>query len=624
MIRVYLGILLLYVLISIQLLASEDNTFTSGAEPTALYGVHEIKVNGSGNIIFSFTNNGQTTYVHGFHDGSGHTRARMYCNRIGMWTWYTSEGDHGSFEVLPSTLKGKLKTSGNLILRDNGEPFISIADTGYHLFNNDYTSFSEFKQYITNIVNKGATIVRIGVAGSLYFAECEGTPEVNLIDSLYSGSGFNYANYDRDDRRIKWALEHYPDLQIQLILFGHNDSTLYNKNRDALIQFMVDRYAAYPNIFFLIHNDAFYDNSSSGTKKKAIASHALMRLNYIDKFNTLRTTGFLRLNSDTRVHLMKKHWDLFIKEHSTYMHLETRGDLAADKMDTFRQHDANISILNMEDIYEGCEQVLDYNYFYANNEELFYRRGSWSWILSGGGFAYGGNWWSSLPYNDASPQLRGMDNLIHISSFFKDNNLEYQDCIFDDNIASNFHSGKDRAQAMKNDDSYVIYTPKPMDIAIPDLDMNIRYRFAWMSPVTGYYSVFQDVTSKIINYPSGSYGFDQDGVLLLKRIEVPMAADNLVASNISMNSAELLFSDNAVNEEGYRIYRDGILVATIESNTTKHKLTGLSNNTSYTYSIKAYNANGESIATTITFKTKKDPSDPDYKWLPAIYHNILY
>ena len=617
----FISIIFIYLASQSQLLAKVNNTFTYDNAPTALYGVHELKLPGNLDLAYAFTNGNKTVYVHGFYDGNGYTRARFYCDKLGTWSWFNNLGETGSFEVIASPLKGKLKASGKFFTRDNGEVFISIADTGYHLFNNNKTSFTDFKKYIDDIENHGATIVRIAVAGSIHYVECSGSNDVNLINSLYNSNGteFNYTNFNIDDERVKWMLENHPDLQIQLILLGANDNTLYSKNRNALLQYMIDRYSAYPNIIFLVHNDAFYDYTTKGTEKRTIARDALTKLNASDPFGTLRTTGFVRLDTPERQNFMKWYWDDFIKENSTYMHLETRGDVSADNMNVFRQHDNSVPIVNMEDLYEGCDVVSNHHEIYANNEERFFRRGHWSWILSGSGFAYGGNWWSSEAYSSATSQLKGMDDLKYIGNFFKDNIIDYSEYLPDDSMASNGFNGIDRVQAMKNSKNYVLYTPVNRDIVIDELQPYLGYTYTWMNPTTGVYLPFKEVIENTFIFPD-MHEFSYDGVLFVKAVDKPTIPKNIDISNIQSHTVDFNFNAGDVYVAGYKIYINNKLVVTVDSNTEKYKVTGLNSNENYLIVIKAYNAGGESEGISFTFKTKQE----DYAWLPAIYHVILY
>ena len=78
---------------------------------------------------------------------------------------------------------------------------------------------------------------------------------------------------------------------------------------------------------------------------------------------------------------------------------------------------------------------------------------------------------------------------------------------------------------------------------------------------------------------------------------------------IKPSSATLAWKDNANihtgNESGYKIYKNSDLtpITTLGADITSYTLTGLDANTSYTYHVKAFNDNGESDASSTTFKT---------------------
>ena len=84
----------------------------------------------------------------------------------------------------------------------------------------------------------------------------------------------------------------------------------------------------------------------------------------------------------------------------------------------------------------------------------------------------------------------------------------------------------------------------------------------------------------------------------------PGAPTNLNASAVSCSQINLSWNDNSGNEEGYKIYRNGNLIATLGSGVTSYQNTGLSGNTTYSYSVKAYRGSIESNASnTVTVTT---------------------
>jgi hypothetical protein len=94
---------------------------------------------------------------------------------------------------------------------------------------------------------------------------------------------------------------------------------------------------------------------------------------------------------------------------------------------------------------------------------------------------------------------------------------------------------------------------------------------------------------------------------------VPAAPTNLVATAVSKSQINLTWTDNAGNEDGFRIERckgatctNFSQIATVGPDVTAFANTGLAANTSYRYRVRAYNASGTSgysnIATAKTLR----------------------
>jgi len=99
---------------------------------------------------------------------------------------------------------------------------------------------------------------------------------------------------------------------------------------------------------------------------------------------------------------------------------------------------------------------------------------------------------------------------------------------------------------------------------------------------------------------------------------VPDAPTNMRALYVTSHSATLKWDDNSDNEEGFKIYQNGELIATVGTNTTHYNLVNLEPRTAYSYAIKSYNNIGKSTSANINVVTKDD-----YAWFVAIYNMIL-
>jgi hypothetical protein len=87
----------------------------------------------------------------------------------------------------------------------------------------------------------------------------------------------------------------------------------------------------------------------------------------------------------------------------------------------------------------------------------------------------------------------------------------------------------------------------------------------------------------------------------------PSEPYNLTAEAVSPNQVRLYWSDNSSNEQGFMIYRDNKVIATLPANTNTYRDTNILPATTYNYMVKAYNEAGESGASLCSIKTLNPP-----------------
>jgi len=87
---------------------------------------------------------------------------------------------------------------------------------------------------------------------------------------------------------------------------------------------------------------------------------------------------------------------------------------------------------------------------------------------------------------------------------------------------------------------------------------------------------------------------------------LPAAPTNLVATAISKTQINLVWTDNAANEDGVKIERcsgascaNFSQIATVSGNIKNFSNTGLKRNTKYRYRVRAFNASGNSAYSNI-------------------------
>ncbi len=90
-------------------------------------------------------------------------------------------------------------------------------------------------------------------------------------------------------------------------------------------------------------------------------------------------------------------------------------------------------------------------------------------------------------------------------------------------------------------------------------------------------------------------------------VQPPHSPSNLIGEPASQSIVNLQWTDNSDNEDGFKIYRDNMVIATVGINVTIYQNTGLKPSTTYQYVVKAYNQAGESGASLCTVRTPNPP-----------------
>ncbi|MFC2010548.1 fibronectin type III domain-containing protein [Chloroflexota bacterium] len=85
---------------------------------------------------------------------------------------------------------------------------------------------------------------------------------------------------------------------------------------------------------------------------------------------------------------------------------------------------------------------------------------------------------------------------------------------------------------------------------------------------------------------------------------------NLEAVALSPNIVDIKWLDNSTNEDGFKIYRDSILIGTVPANYNIFHDAGLQPSTTYLYAVRAFNEAGESPITPCNVTTLGPPSAP--------------
>lgn len=342
--------------------------------------------------------------VSAFHDGDDVWRARTYVSEAGEWTWSSEcatdaalHGRRGKFVAVPSNLPGRLlphpKNSRHW-MTENGRWFLNLSDTAYFLLcahdgNGEPVTDDEARRYIGDAAARGITSVRCIIASrNAGFTESE-----DMWRSWYFADAtldfFRLENLQLADRRLRMLLETNPEIAVQLILFPQEGyardarfwAALTPVQRERLLRNLVARFAAYPQLFWLLVNDAHYGEKFPNNN--AMVREAGTYLQRHDPWQHPRSTG----------HARRLPFFFGAEDWATYIHIEHAHDLGADQ---YGQYDAFAKPVFLgEDRYEQDHATLD-----PVDMRYWQRRLFWAWSLSGGSANYGGRWWAVHPYSE--------------------------------------------------------------------------------------------------------------------------------------------------------------------------------------------------------------------------------
>lgn len=421
---------------------------------TPKFGVREIILRGKqpeGNphdtlVQVTFTPpSGKAKTVYAFCAGPSLWRARVYASEVGSWKWVSKcataaelNGETGTFRVVNSKLRGRLLPhphNPRYWMTENGRWFLNLNDTAYFLLSlKDQTgkaiSQEDFEAYVRDAVAHGITsfrATRSGDPGGNHLEGGEAYTETMFQDescTLFRGAYFNFT-----DIRLRWLLDHYPDVYVQMILLPlgtrwGQDETFWTQmstvQKERLLRHMVARYAAYPQVYWLVENDAHYDEKHPNNNALAREVGAYLREH--DPWQHPISTGPAR----------RLEFPFADEKWASYIHLENGYELDATLTEKYWKFGKPIFL--GEDYYEQDRPERD-----PVHMDYFQRRLFWSWTLSGGMANYGGRWWVLQPYNSTgerptpsvwdknitfSKPLNGLKNVRFIRDYFAPRNIE--------------------------------------------------------------------------------------------------------------------------------------------------------------------------------------------------------
>jgi hypothetical protein len=383
-------------------------------------------------------------------------------------------------------------------MTENGSWFLHTNDTAYCLFDQDCAMWKEYAQEDWNL---GITSVRAGALGSIEW-------EDGKVDEN------NLAKFQTTDLRLLWMLDHLPDLYIQMILFriityGRDDTgeawaRRPEDERIRTMNYMIARWAAFPQLFWLVVNDIHCDESFPANRRFVREVGQYFALH--DPFGHLLSAGPKRGQTFPFTDQGQDDW-------VSYIHIEDNYDLDAGKLELYKTLPMHVFL--GEDRYEQDRVRLD-----PLNPSYYFRRLFWSWLLSGGSASYGGRWDVLQPYSRTGDipytthwvgtldettytnRLSGLDSIGVIGRFFTSRGVDlaqFQPCAGGDIVSSEPDGLYGTVHGMSlSAREYVIYHPHAASNgkdAAPDgsgparLSFNVpsndEYRMDWIRACDG-------------------------------------------------------------------------------------------------------------------------------------------
>lgn len=432
---------------------------------------------------------GDPLEVDAFYDGGNVWRARVYVDAVGRWGWEASSPDaslagrRGAFEAtdLPGAtlpgLLGKDPSNPRAWRRADGTPFIHVSDTAYRLFHPDAASM--WREFVAQSASHGITSLRVACLGGWGGAPGadRDVPNYWVRNDPWEGGGtpsldrFDLERFRIADERLAWIVNRYPRMTLQLILFSlkgwREDDTgrwwagLPAGVRERTMRYMIARWSAFPQVFWLIvndlHSDAGFPANRAFIREVGRYFKAHEPWPHLVSTGPNRFAGFPFGAEDL-------DW-------CDYAHVEDGDSVGAGVIEAFGLDRLPIHVFLGEDFYEQ-----DFSRYV--DARFYFRWLWWSWLLSGGSANYCGRWGVIHPYDQATrpdlvwvgargrtytgQPLVGLDSAPFVASYFERRGIDPARFAPEDTLVRDLdgRGGKLRPKLMRRGrDEFLIYHP---------------------------------------------------------------------------------------------------------------------------------------------------------------------
>jgi len=479
--------------------AESGSGFTTNTHGAWKFGTHEIVLTGNGGLLDPFDTRVKVTFVppsgkanaktvDAFYDGGNTWRARIYVTETGLWTWTSASPDDrllagrgGSFVARPSTLPGRLvphPQNPRAWATESGAWFGQVADTAYKLFHDSDAPL--WQAYVLSDAAQGINSVRAGSLGA--FDETVATHDTWWHNDPWPGgqspdtSRFDLVKFQTTDERLAWMLNRVPGMYVQMILFGLKGyggegtgqwwATLDPAVRARTMRYMIARWSAFPNVYWLVVNDM--NSGSAFPLNLAFAREVGRFFAANEPWRHLMSSGPVRFEGFPFADPADRDW-------ATYAHIEDMDAVGALQIHNLGLDTVPIHIYMAEDRYEQ-------DYAPYLDPGFYFRWLQWSWLLAGGSANYGGRFGVIQPYAETGRTdlhwvglggtdytgvpLHGLDGAPSVESYFSSRGIDLGLFAPDDDLAADLagQTGQLRPKlARRQHEEVVVYHPNATD-----------------------------------------------------------------------------------------------------------------------------------------------------------------
>jgi hypothetical protein len=352
-------------------------------------------------------------------------------------------------------------------MTEDGRWFLNLNDTSYFLLcshdgDGHPVSDEDVRAYVQDAMDRGITSFRSFIANGPKPFIGPGGSDRHRWNDLFADQALTRPDLHHlrvADDRLRWLLDEYPDAYLQFILFPlgkpwRADESLWTRmtadRRERIMRCLIARFAAYPQIFWLIVNDAHFGPETL-RPRPGDAKSTPRELTFPNNCAMVREVGTFFQKNDLWRHPLSTGPARTVAFHfdneawATYIHLEDDYDLSAKRYEQY--HALAKPVFLGEDRYEHDHpETHD-----PRDMQYFQRRLFWAWLLSGGSANYGGRWWVVHPYAQTGRRpapsahhrdftytapLTGLDSVKVIRDYFETRRIELSDFVPDHALAT--------------------------------------------------------------------------------------------------------------------------------------------------------------------------------------------